>query len=186
LIVEAAIRCLDRGGGASLTVSAIMAEASVSRGLVNHYFPSMSSLLVEAYKFMLDKLATAALGNMRRKSGGSDMDLRAMVEVACSPLIFEKAQNQAWLELLALMPSEPALRKLRSANYSAYHRELVGAIERQADEKRRKVDAPRLATATIALVDGLWLNWSIDSRFVSAEEAKRACYDFLESRLGPI
>ncbi len=54
LIVEAAIKCLDQGGAANLTVASIMTEAGVSRGLVNHYFPSMSELLVEAYKAMLD------------------------------------------------------------------------------------------------------------------------------------
>lgn len=185
-IVRAAIECLRRGGGANLTVSSIMSQAKVSRGLVNHYFPTLSQLLVEAYKLMLDEMSSAAMADMRRRSTGSGMEVTAMIEVACSPIIFEKQHNQAWLEVWALMPSEPKLRKLHSGIYRAYHRELVGAIERVAAARRRTVDAPRLATAAIALVDGLWLNWSIDSRFVSAEEAKRAVYDLFEARLGPL
>lgn len=186
LIVEAAIKCLDKGGAANLTVSSIMVEASVSRGLVNHYFPSMSELLVEAYKAMLDGLSKSAMTDMKRRSPGSAMDLKAMIDVACGPLIFEKPRNQAWLEIWALMPSEPALRKLHSEIYRGYHRELIGAIERVAVARRRKVDTSRLATAAIALVDGLWLNWSVDSRFVSAEEAKRTVHDLFEARLGPL
>ena len=186
LIVEAAIKCLDQGGAANLTVSAIMTEASVSRGLVNHYFPSMSELLVEAYKAMLDGLSSEAIGNMKRQSPGPAMDLRAMIDVACSPLIFEKPRNQAWLEIWALIPGEPDLRKLHTKIYRDYQRELVGAIDRLAFERRRKVDAARLAVSAIALVDGLWLNWSCDPRFVSAEEAKRAVYDLFEARLGPL
>ncbi len=109
-----------------------------------------------------------------------------MIDVACSPLIFEKPRNQAWLEIWALMAKETALRKLHTEIYRAYHRELIGAIERVASTRRRKVNAASLATAAIALVDGLWLNWSIDSRFISAEEAKRAVYDLFEARLGPL
>ncbi len=186
LIVEAAIKCLDQGGAANLTVSSIMAEAGVSRGLVNHYFPSISELLVEAYKAMLDGLSNSAMTDMKRRSPGPAMDLKAMIDVACSPLIFEKPHNQAWLEIWALMAKEPALRKLHGEIYRSYHRELIGAIERVANTRRRKADASGLATAAIALVDGLWLNWSIDSRFVSAEEAKRAVYDLFEARLGPL
>jgi TetR/AcrR family transcriptional regulator, transcriptional repressor of bet genes len=186
LIVEAAIKCLDQGGAANLTISSIMGEAGVSRGLVNHYFPSMSALLVEAYKSMLDGLATSAMTDMKRRSPGPAMDLKAMIEVACSPLIFEKPRNQAWLEMWALMPAQPDLRKLHTTIYRAYHRELVGAIERLAAERGNKVNAARLAVSAIALVDGLWLNWSVDSRFVSAEEAKRAVYDLFEARLGPL
>lgn len=185
-IVEAAIRCLDRGGGANLTVAAIMSEANVSRGLVNHYFSSTGDLLVEAYKLMLDGLSSSAMSDMRRRSGDAGMELRAMIDVACSPLIFEKPHNQAWLEIWALMAKEPALRKLHREIYRSYHRELIGAIERVANTRRRKADAPGLATAAIALVDGLWLNWSVDPRFVSAEEAKRAVYDLFEARLGPL
>ena len=41
-----------------------------------------------------------------------------------------------------------------------------------------------MATATIALVDGLWLSWSIDPQFVKPREARRACLDMLEAHLG--
>ncbi|MEZ5923433.1 MAG: TetR family transcriptional regulator C-terminal domain-containing protein [Hyphomicrobiaceae bacterium] len=185
-IIEAAIRCLGRGGGANLTTSAIMAEARVSRGLIHHYFPSQSLLLVEAYKLMIGGLSSKATDDMRRRSSGEAMDLKAMVEVAFSPLIFEKLQNQAWLELWALMSSEPELSKFHSKVYRNYRRELVAAIECLAKKRRKTIDVHNLATATIALVDGLWLNWSIDSRFVPATEAKRACYNMLEAHLGPL
>lgn len=185
-IVEAAIRCLNRGGAANLTTTQVMREAKVSRGLVNHYFPSMSDLLVAAYKAMLDGLSGTAMTDMRRRSEGSSMAIRAMIEVACSPLIFEKPHNQAWLEIWAVMPHVKELRKLHSQIYRDYHRELVGAIERLARARCRQVNAEQLSLSAIALVDGLWLNWSVDSRLFSAEEAKRAVYDLFEARLGPL
>lgn len=185
-IVEAAIRCLNKGGASNLTTTQVMREAKVSRGLVNHYFPSMTDLLVAAYKAMLDGLSGTAKSDMRRRSEGSAMAVKAMIDVACSPLIFEKPHNQAWLEIWSVMPNMPDLRRLHSEIYRDYHRELVGAIERLAKVRRRKVDAAQLATSAIALVDGLWLNWSVDSRLFPAEEAKRAVYDLFEARLGPL
>lgn len=185
-MVEAAIRCLSRGHGANLTVSAIMAEAKVSRGLVNHYFPTMTNLLVEAFKAMIGGLEARTLADMRRKSGSAGLQLRVMVDVSFGPLNFEHKQNQTWLELWSLMPTEPELKKVNTELYRQYRRQLTEVIGRLAAERKLDINAKRLATATIALVDGFWLNWSINSRFVSAAEGRRACIDMLEAQLGPI
>ncbi len=183
-IVQAAVRCLDKGGASNLTTTSVMNEAKVSRGLVAHYFPSMSDLLVEAYAAMIDGLNDQALGDMRRKSGSAGLELRAMVDVAFGPLIFEHPNNQAWLEVWPIMTTEVKLRQVHTRSYRKYRRELAIVLKRLARERGRKINATRLATATIALVDGLWLNWSIDPQFVNAREARRACFDMLEAHLG--
>lgn len=185
-IVQAAIRCLDKGGASHLTTTSVMNEAKVSRGLVNHYFPSMSDLLVEAYAAMIDGLSDKALGDMRRQSGSAGLKLRAMVDVAFGPLIFEHPNNQAWLEVWPIMTTEVKLREVHTRSYRKYRRELVTVLKRLASERGRNINATRLATATIALVDGLWLNWSIDPQLFKAKEARRACFDMLEAHLGPI
>lgn len=163
-----------------------MREAKVSRGLVNHYFPSMTDLLVEAYKAMIAGLSEKAMDDMVRRSGSAGLELKAMVDVACGPLVFERVHNQAWIEVWALKTTMPELRAVHRRVYLHYRLELTSVIQRIARERKLRIDADRLAAATIAFVDGLWLNWSIDPRFVSAKEARRACYAMLEARLGPL
>jgi hypothetical protein len=84
------------------------------------------------------------------------------------------------------MPTVPELKKVNTELYRQYRRELTEVIGRLAAERQLDINAKRLATTTIALVDGFWLNWSLNSRFVSVQEAKRACIDMLEAQLGPI
>ena len=64
-LVKAAIRCLGRQGMPGFKVERICAEAEVSLGLLNHYFPSKDDLLVAVYRAALyadtdDKIAAAA------------------------------------------------------------------------------------------------------------------------------
>jgi len=38
----------------------------------------------------------------------------------------------------------------------------------------------------IALIDGLWIEWCLDSSVVSRDSARAAVFDLLEARLGPL
>ena len=178
------VRCLQRDGVAKLTLEKIMAETGISRGLVNHYFPSRSTLLVEAYKVMMGHVATTARARVQSQSGQDGVEVRAYVDFMCGPLVFEQPGHQAWLELWSMIATEPALRKLHTKLYRQYRRQLAGAIDRLAKARNVKMESARLATVTMCLIDGLWINWSIDPTFVSAEDLRRACYDVLEARLG--
>jgi AcrR family transcriptional regulator len=183
-IIEAVVRCLHRDGVAKLTVEKIMAETGISRGLVNHYFPSRSALLVEAYKVMMGHVATSARARVHKRSDPDGVEVRAYVDFMCGPLVFEQPGHQAWLELWSMIATEPALRMLHAKLYRQYRRQLAGAIDRLAKGRKVEMDSVRLATATMCLIDGLWINWSIDPTFVSAEDSRRACYEVLEARLG--
>lgn len=51
-ILSAAVECLVKDGYAATTVSRIQARSGVSRGSVNHQFPSMNELLVAAVQHL--------------------------------------------------------------------------------------------------------------------------------------
>jgi hypothetical protein len=43
-----------------------------------------------------------------------------------------------------------------------------------------------MARNLIALIDGLWLEWSIDDTALDPAAARDACHEFVETKLGPL
>jgi AcrR family transcriptional regulator len=56
-LVDAAIESLKRWGHEGLSVRRIAAEAGVSIGLINHYFPNKDGLVAESYRTFSRRLA---------------------------------------------------------------------------------------------------------------------------------
>ena len=73
MLIEAAARCLSRGGIGAFTVDSICREAGVSRGLINHHFDSLDGLLVEVYKSSLYASVNAHIAEARlRRATNAD------------------------------------------------------------------------------------------------------------------
>lgn len=182
-LIDAAIRCLGQGGMTAFTIDRICREAEVSRGLINHYFPSKDDLLAAAYETMTAYLAEETRG------GPADAPLNqlvALIEASFDPAAFNRANLKAWLTLWGELSTNARLQALHRKRYRAYRSDLVRAISAIAEARRREVDAASLALRLIALIDGLWLEWCIDPEVLTAGDAKTACYDLVEADLGPI
>ncbi len=188
LLVEAAVRCLARGGIAAFTVDNIRKEAGVSRGLLNHYFSSKDELLIEIYRTSLYDGMMNLIGDAASPKRASDPEARlcAIVEANFAPDYFSRANVLVWLALWGEIAVNTRLRATHRKLYDSYRRALTRAIAAVAARRERKVDAPRLSLSFISLVDGLWLEWCLNPEAISSTEARRASYDLLESRLGSL
>ena len=185
-IVEAALRCLAKGGFGAFTVSEICAEAGISHGLINHYFASKEELLVTAYRRVTDRLAQWTRATLA-KSGRAPADkLRAMVDASFAEEIFNEQNLAIWLALWGQVRNHPELRAAHNELYEGYRAVVARQIEAVAAQRRCKVEAAPLALALTALIDGLWLEWCLDPKVFSPEEARQTCYRLLEDRLGPL
>ena len=56
-------------------------------------------------------------------------------------------------------------------------------FEKAAAAKEIRLDAAHAAVGLIALIDGLWLDLSIEVGLVTREGAIELCQDFIEQRL---
>src|SRR3569833_1105686 len=66
LILEAAVGCLVEEGYAGASTLAVQARAGVSRGRLQHHFPSRAELLVAAAQY----LATSSLAELQERATG--------------------------------------------------------------------------------------------------------------------
>jgi TetR/AcrR family transcriptional repressor of bet genes len=181
MLIEAAIRCLARGGIAAFTIDQISKEARVSRGLINHHFDGIEDLLRAVYEEMTRSMGTAARATLF-VDGGPRERLDTVIDAMFTPPMFSKAGLRAlWGEVA----TNSRLRAAHRRSYDAYREAMADAIAGIAQERSKKsVDAAGLATTCIALIDGLWIEWCLDSTVVTRDSAKTAVYDVLEARLG--
>jgi TetR/AcrR family transcriptional regulator, transcriptional repressor of bet genes len=183
MLIEAAIRCLARGGIAAFTVDQISHEAGVSRGLINHHFDGIEDLLQAVYEAMTQSMGAAARATLF-VDGGPRERLDTVIDAMFTPPMFSKASLRAWLALWGEVATNARLRAAHRRSYDAYRQAMADAISGIARERSKTVDAQALATSCIALMDGLWIEWCLDSTVVTRESAKLAVYDILEARLG--
>ncbi|MDQ2633603.1 MAG: TetR family transcriptional regulator C-terminal domain-containing protein [Pseudomonadota bacterium] len=191
MLIEAAARCLSRGGIGAFTVDRICREAGVSRGLINHHFDGLDGLLVEVYKSSLYASVNAHILEAReRRVSNADWSpeeaLVALVRSNFAPTYFSRANLLIWLSLWGEIAVNPRLRAAHSELYNAYRAELAEDIAAVARSRGRKVDASELARNFIALVDGLWLEWCLDETVVTPEGAEAAGFEMLEAQVGPL
>jgi transcriptional repressor BetI len=182
-IVDAAVRCLAKGGVGAFTVSAICAEAGISHGLINHYFASKEDLLIAVYEQVTDGLGDFTRAILAGRHGPEDK-LRAIVDASFSGEIFHESNLAVWLALWGQVRNNPALRLQHKDLYDRYRHAIQHQVEAVARKRRLKLDPARLALSLCALIDGLWLEWCLDPTVFEPTEAKAACYELLYARLG--
>lgn len=179
-LIEAGLACMARGGITEFTVDRICAEAGVSRGLITHYFGTMSALLRAVYVKMYEGIDMPS-GAIRADA----THLSLFLDAQFSPEAFNKDSVNVWLALWGQIATDDDLRAEHQAQYATYLARIAAAITDAARRNGRTVDAMMLAKTLVPLMDGLYVQHGIDPDSMPAGTAQAACRTLLEPHLGP-
>ena len=183
-LIDATLSIVAEHGFAETTVERICAAAGVSRGLISHYFAGKDDLLIEAYRRLSDELAAETAKAMRGQDGDPVSRLRALIEVSFRPPVFDPHKMSAWLAFWSAARASAAMNRLNRELYRGYRASVTRLMAEAARERGVALDAHGAATALTALIDGLWLELTLDSEAFGPDRAEAACLDFLD-RLFP-
>lgn len=128
-LVESAVACLAQRGWSATTVAVVAEHAGVSRGAVQHHFPTREDLVLAAVEQMAEQRVAEARGWLTPGAGEplpSDEVVRHVVDLYSGELF------DAALALWVAAVSEPALRdRVRALEASVSreaHRLVVEAL----------------------------------------------------------
>ena len=183
-LIDAALSIIAERGFAETTVARICDAAGVSRGLISHYFAGKDALLLEAYRRLSHELETETAKAMRGQDGDPVSRLRALVEVSFRPPVFDPHKMSAWLAFWSAARASAAMNRLNRELYRGYRASVTRLMAEAARERGVALDAHGAATALTALIDGLWLELTLDSEAFGPDRAEAACLDYLD-RLFP-
>ena len=186
-IVRATVRCLAREGYTRLTMKKVAREAGVSQGILHYYFADKRSMLVATLTAVsrdLDRRVAAAQSRTTRDPAAR---LRALVRACLDVAVRRPEFWVVFLEFWGEMVHDLELSSVNAALYRQFRRKL-GALVTQGVREGvfRRVDAETAGAVILAVIDGISLQRTFDSRAFTLEQAARFCEDaivrYLEKR----
>ena len=165
-LIEATAACLAEHGLAGTNVRAICAKAGVSPGLLRHYFGGIDDLVAATYGATSDRMDAIFADAVARAGSDPRARLNAYLTASFRPPVTDPELLGAWTAFWALARSDAQMAAIHATSYAGY-RERLGELLAACNA----ADAGRLAIMLTAMVDGLWLELSLDAESFGAEAA---------------
>ncbi|ALH82998.1 TetR/AcrR family transcriptional regulator [Sphingopyxis macrogoltabida] len=165
-LIEATAACLAEHGIAGTNVRAICAKAGVSPGLLRHYFGGIDDLVAATYQATSDRMDAIFMDAVADAGGDPRARLSAYLTASFRPPVTDPELLGAWTAFWALARSDTRMAAIHTASYAGY-RERLGELLTACGA----ADPGRLAIMLTAMVDGLWLELSLDAASFGAEAA---------------
>jgi AcrR family transcriptional regulator len=181
-LIEATLACLRKHGHEGASARRIASEAGVSAGLITHHFPSMSALVAAAYESLAMSLLNSIRKHSREVSATPRERLRRFFEASFTPTLLEPGLFNAWLVFWSMIAHDEEVRAVQDRTWLAYR----AALESLLGQLRAAESVPafrlRLAGfALSALLDGLWIEASLNPRAFKPAEAVAMCEDWIHA-----
>jgi len=181
-LISATLVCLQKFGHEGVSVRRISAEAGVTMGLINHHFGGIAGLVAAAY----DTLATTLLNASRTRSlqgtASPIQRLQRFFEASFSPGALEPALFRTWLVFWSLVPHAPQVRAVHDRTYGDTRAALEGLLRRLQREPATPAFRVRPAAIGLAaLIDGLWVELSLNPQSFTAAAATALCMDWVSA-----
>jgi AcrR family transcriptional regulator len=165
-LIEATAAVLAEQGLAGTNVRAICAKAGVSPGLLRHYFDGIDDLVAATYRATSDRMDAIFAEAVEAAGDDPRARLSAYLTASFRPPVTDPELLGAWTAFWALARSDVRMARIHAESYAGY-RERLGALLVTCGA----TDAGRLAILLTAMVDGLWLELSLDAESFGAEAA---------------
>jgi AcrR family transcriptional regulator len=178
-LIEATLACLRKYGHAGVSVRRIGAEAGVSPGLIIHHFPSVSALVAASYETLAMSLLNSIQQHARTLDASPRERLRRFYQASFTPALLDPALFDTWLVFWSMISHDAAVKGVHDRTYAAYRAALESLLgELQTTEGVPRFRLRPAAIALSALLDGLWIEASINSTAFRPVEAVALCEDW--------
>lgn len=179
-LIAATLACLNKFGHEGVSVRRISAEAGVSMGLITHHFLGIDALVAAAYESLAKRLLSHSRDPALAISGEPTRSLHVFFSASFAPEALDPALFRTWLVFWSLVPHSPNLRAVRDRT----HGETRATLETLLSRLKRAPGVPafKVGSAAIglsALMDGLWVELSLNPSSFEPAEAVALCDDWV-------
>ncbi len=179
-LIDAAAASLAERGVAGTSVRTICARAGVSPGLLTHYFAGVDDLIAAAYREVTARVSQT-LSEAGASAGSDPRDrLIAFVTASFRPPVAEPSLLATWLAFWSLVKTNAAIAEIHRRTYAEHRAALEQLL---GDCGVARGEAGSAAIALTALVDGLWLELTLDPTTFSADQASDMAVRWLDAML---
>jgi TetR/AcrR family transcriptional regulator, transcriptional repressor of bet genes len=181
-LIEATLLCLKQHGHDGVSVRRISAAAGVSIGLINHHFPSKSSLVAETYESLALSLQDSIRARTEHGGASARERLSDFFRASFAPELLDPQLFNVWVVFWSMVAHSREIREVHDRTYGKYR----SMLEKLLGELVKSGAAPALklrpaAIALSALLDGLWVELSLSPDTFKPREAIAICEDWVSA-----
>ena len=154
-LVKAAITEIGQAGSLDVTVSQIARRAGMSAALAHHYFGSKEDMFLAAMRHVLTVYGAEVRGALAA-ADEPRARLNAILRASFGPANFRREVVTAWLTFWVMAQTVPQARRLLTIYECRLRSNLTACLRPLAGDQ-----APRIAAATGALIDGVYLRQAL-------------------------
>ncbi len=178
-LVEVTIDSLAELGYVGTTLAQIAARASVSPGLVAHYFGDKDGLLDAAFRALARRVGNHVRARLRLVSTPRGR-IQAVIDANLAPEEFEQRTGTAWLAFWGQVLQVNSLKRVQSV----YQRRTLSNLRSSLNKLVPPEEAQHLASMIAAMIDGVWLRAALSGwREADSESARALLTEFVDGRL---
>ena len=179
-LIAATARCLATHGAGGVSVRVVAAAAGVSAGLVTHYFSGIDDLIAATYRATSARIG--ALLDAAVAAAGPDPRARLAAYVGASfqPPVSDPELLATWAAFWSLAAAKPEIAAIHATQAAATRAQIETLIAACGSPRNIRLAAIGLS----ALIDGLWLERSLDPGIFSAAEAAGLADRWVDSVVG--
>lgn len=186
-LIQATLDCIAEQGVHAATVREIARRAGVSPGLIRHHFQTKEHMIEEAYRATMAGM-TALSREARDSAGGKPRErLRRYVAASLSPPVRDAKWLTLWAGFIAMIRLNPSMEAIHRETYLDYRQDievLLGEVFDEAGRAAAAGDRRLMAIKINAVIDGLWLEGSLDPSSFAEGELLAAGLEAVEAILG--
>jgi TetR/AcrR family transcriptional repressor of bet genes len=175
-LIDATLLTIDHAGLAGTTLASVAQRASISTGIVRHYFGDKDSLLEATMRHVLRDLWNATSRRRRVAKDEPRARLRAVVAANFDAAQVSNPVMKTWLAFWSESMHKPQLRRLQNINTRRLYSNLCADFSKALP----RVPARRAASGLAALIDGLWLRGALSGEPFDTKAAMRLANDYID------
>lgn len=183
-IIETTLLCLARDGAEGASLRSVCRELGVAPSLVTHFFDSWRDLLDAAYQTLVGRLTAQLTAVVDATYPSARIRMDAVIAVYLSTDWAGENSIGASIAFWQLSRTFPELRQSFGRYLAIRRRLLRRALAALAEEKGEAVDVGRLTDGFMLMLDGIWLEISLNPGSIDAKRTRRLCWFWLDVALG--
>lgn len=160
-LIDATFHCICHHGTEELSVRLIAQQAGLSLGMVRHHFRSKDELLAATLRHLSSKVQGQIGLAMERPYASPTERLYAFLIACLHPRQFDADYVRARFLFWGLAQTNVTVRRVHDEIYGRFERQVRELIAAIARETATDIDLDAVTLAILALLKGLWVEWSL-------------------------
>jgi AcrR family transcriptional regulator len=183
-IIETTLICLARDGAEGTSLRSVCREAGVAPSLVTHFFVRWHDLLVAAYDLLVERFMAKLAPVVQAQYPSARARMEAVIDNYLSTDWAGDSSIGASIAFWQLSRGMPELKAAFGRYLTGRRRLLKQALDALVAEAGAKVDVAELTACFMLMLDGIWLEISLNPDSQADTPAHELCWFWLDAVLG--